>query len=199
MNNTLPEIIRQVARGDIVIIVDDHDRENEGDLYVAAQLATPEIINIMVTDARGLVCCPIDHEIAERLALPSQVQSANALHGTNFTVSIDALSCTTGISTFDRAQTITRLADSTARPEDFARPGHVFPIVAAHGGLAERRGHTEAAIELARMAGLPPAGVICEILDRDGSMARAAALNALARTLGILIVSVEDIWNHQNQ
>ncbi len=188
------EAVEQVARGRMLIIVDNEERENEGDFYIAGVKATPDAINIMATSGRGLICCPIASSIASRLHLHAQAPRNNALHGTNFTVSIDAIEgTTTGISTYDRAATILRLSDQSSRPSDFARPGHIFPIVSADGGLNERHGHTEAAVSLAEMANLPPVGVICEILDDDGTMANRSKLRRLASDMGIDIISVSSI------
>lgn len=188
------EAVARTRRGDILIIVDDADRENEGDMFVAADHATPEALNAFITHARGLVCVPMTGERLDQLDLPMMVRANTSLHGTAFTVPVDArFGTSTGISAFDRARTVKALFDPSTRPDDLLRPGHVFPLRAAPGGVLERPGHTEAAVELARLAGLTPAGVICEVLRDDGSMARIFDLERLAERLGLGIVSVAQI------
>ncbi|OGD21019.1 MAG: 3,4-dihydroxy-2-butanone-4-phosphate synthase, partial [Candidatus Aminicenantes bacterium RBG_13_64_14] len=165
--------VEAVRAGRMIIIVDDEDRENEGDLMVAAEKATPEIVNFMARHGRGLVCLPLARERLEELQLPLMVSTNTARFQTAFTVSIDAKrDVTTGISAHDRARTILAAVDPATRPEDLARPGHVFPLQAVEGGVLSRAGQTEAAVDLARLAGLAPAGVICEVMNEDGSMAR---------------------------
>ena len=184
----------ELADGGMIIVTDHAARENEGDLVVAAEHATPAAVNFMVTHARGMVCVPLTAERAAALELPLMAAANSALHGTAFTVSVDYRhGTTTGISAADRAATIVALADPDARAGDFARPGHMFPIIADPGGVRARPGHTEAAIELMRLAGCRPVAVICEIMAADGSMAGDAELMELARTHGLPVVSVEQV------
>ena len=188
------EAVRVVRDGGVVIIVDDDDREYEGDFVAAGSTITPEAVNLMVRHGRGLLCAPISTSIAARLELSPQSPVNTSLHETRFTVSVDAVhGTTTGISVADRAITIRTLADASTCPEDLGRPGHIFPIVGADGGVAERRGHTEASLELVRRAGLPAVAAICEILDDTGAAARGAALDEIAERLGVMIITVNDI------
>ncbi len=192
------EAIDIFRRGEPLILVDDEDRENEGDLVVAAEHVTPEIINFMTLHARGLVCVALTRERAEQLQLTPMVGQNTALLGTAFTVTVDAVEgTTTGISAHDRAVTVKKLIDPEATPKDFARPGHMFPLIAEDGGVLVRPGHTEAVVDLARAAGLVPAGVLCEILDDDGSMARLPRLKQLARKYGLKIASVGDLIRYR--
>ena len=192
--STVEEAIEAIRRGRMVVVVDDEDRENEGDLIMAAQFATPEAINFMIKEARGLICVPMPREWAERLDLPPMVQPPRDHHETAFTVSVDAREgVTTGISAHDRARTIRLLADPEAKPEDFVRPGHVFPLVAVDGGVLRRAGHTEAAVDLCRLAGLRPVGVICEIMRDDGTMARLPDLQEFARKHGLPLITIADL------
>ena len=172
--NTIEDAIEEIRQGKVVIVVDDEDRENEGDFICAAQTITPEIVNFMATHGRGLICAPILEEKADELDLPLMVNKNTALHETAFTVSIDldGNGVTTGISASDRAKTLQCLARQGCVAKDFARPGHIFPLRAKKGGVLRRTGHTEAAVDLARMAGFEPVGVLVEILNEDGSMAR---------------------------
>ncbi|MDR3165529.1 MAG: bifunctional 3,4-dihydroxy-2-butanone-4-phosphate synthase/GTP cyclohydrolase II [Synergistaceae bacterium] len=196
--NTIGEAIGDIASGRLVIVVDDANRENEGDLVAAAELCTTEIMNFMVREARGLVCAPIASDIAERLGIELMVEHNTDLHGTAFTVTVDARKgATTGISAGDRALTVRKLADPSAQPGDFRRPGHIFPLIARSGGVLKRTGHTEAAIDLARLAGLRSAAAICEILNEDGSMARLPQLLNFAAGHGLKIVSVADIVKYR--
>jgi 3,4-dihydroxy 2-butanone 4-phosphate synthase/GTP cyclohydrolase II len=191
---TIPEAIEDIKAGRLVIIVDDEGRENEGDLAMAAEKVTPEAINFMARYARGLICLPIVDERLDELRIPLMVQDNTSKYGTAFTVSVEAKHRTsTGISAPDRAATIKAILDPTTRPEDLARPGHMFPLRAREGGVMVRAGHTEAIVDLARLAGLYPAGVICEILSEDGTMARLPELEALASQHGLKIVSVADL------
>ncbi len=187
--------VDEIRKGRMVVVTDDARREHEGDLVMAAAHVSADDVNVMAREARGLICCPIDAATAARLALHEQSQGHGpALHGTAFTESLDWIEgTTTGISAADRAATLRGLGGVDSRPEDFASPGHVFPIIARPGGVLERPGHTEAAIDLCRMAGLPPAGVLCEVMNPDGTMARERELDALAERLGIAVVSVEDL------
>ena len=188
------EAAEAIARGEMVLMIDDVDRENEGDLVAAAALVTPRIATCMLRRASGLLCAAITAERAEQLDLPPMAQVNTALHGTRFTVSIDAVrGTTTGESAHDRAATLRALADPQASPADFARPGHLFPLVADPGGVAARAGHTEAAVELAARAGLPAAAAICPVLDDDGGMARRAGLSRLARRLKVPMLHVAQL------
>jgi 3,4-dihydroxy 2-butanone 4-phosphate synthase/GTP cyclohydrolase II len=189
------DAIEDIRQGKIVIVVDDEDRENEGDFICAAEAVTPEIINFMATYGRGLICAPLDEKRVEELRLQMMVSENTALHETAFTVSIDLIGhgCTTGISAHDRAKGIRALVDPKIKSEDFARPGHIFPLKAKAGGVLRRSGHTEAAIDLARLAGFYPAGVLVEILNPDGTMARLPQLLEIAATHDLKIISIQDL------
>lgn len=192
--DTIDDAIRDIADGKFVVVLDDEDRENEGDLLCAASLCTPDHVTFMSVHGRGLICTPISKERAIELRLQPMVQNNSALHETNFTVSIDYVhGTTTGISSPDRSATIRALAHPDAKPEDFGRPGHVFPIVAVDHGVLRRAGHTEAAVDLSRLAGTGDAGVICEIVDDDGTMARAPRLHEFARRHGLRIITIKDL------
>ena len=197
---TIPEAIEDLRAGRMVIIVDDEDRENEGDLTVAAEKITPEIINFMAKHARGLICLPMAVEICDRLELPMMSRNNTSRFGTAFTESIEAREgVTTGISAFDRAHTIRVAVHPTSRPSDIARPGHIFPLRAREGGVLVRAGQTEAAVDLARLAGLQPAGVICEIMNEDGSMARMPQLEKFCAEYDLRIISVADLIRYRLQ
>jgi 3,4-dihydroxy 2-butanone 4-phosphate synthase/GTP cyclohydrolase II len=190
----IPEILNEIRRGRMVIVTDDADRENEGDLVIAASKATSKTVNFMASHARGLICVPITEERARQLGLQRMVAHNREIYKTDFTVSVDAASgITTGISARDRAATIKVLADPKATPADLVQPGHVFPLQAKPGGVLRRAGHTEAAADLARLAGLDPSGVICEILKPDGSMARLPDLRRFARSHALKMCSIEDL------
>lgn len=191
--NTIEEAIEEIRLGKIIVVVDDEDRENEGDLLMAAEKATPEAINFMAKFGRGLICMPIAGERLEELNIPHMVERNTDSHQTAFTVSIDALETTTGISAHERAQTILKVMDPNARALDFKRPGHVFPLKSQKGGVLRRAGHTEAAVDLAMMAGLSPAGVICEIMNDDGSMARVPELMAYVEEHDLKIITIADL------
>lgn len=198
--NTIEEAIENYRQGKILIVVDDEDRENEGDLIMAATKVTPEKINFMATHGRGLICTPMMEERLEELELFPMVQRTTALHGTKFTVSVDAVkNTTTGISAHDRSQTIKTLVDPYTRPQDLARPGHVFPIKAEKGGVLSRAGHTEAVVDLARLSGLYPAGVLCEIMDDDGSMARVPRLMKIASEHDLKIITIRDLIEYRSR
>jgi 3,4-dihydroxy 2-butanone 4-phosphate synthase/GTP cyclohydrolase II len=191
---TLNEAIRDIKQGRIIIVVDDEARENEGDLVFAAERATAAKINFMSRFGRGLICALITADRARELQLPAQTTANTALHGTAFTVSVDAVKgTTTGISAHDRAVTVKALVNPATRPEDLGRPGHVFPIVAKDGGVLVRAGHTEASVDLARLAGLRPVGVLCEIIKENGQMARMPALRRFARRHGLRILTIKDL------
>lgn len=198
--NTISDAISDLKQGKIIIVLDDEDRENEGDLICAAELCTPEMINFMATEGRGLVCVSITPERAHILELDAMVRSNTALHGTKFTVSVDYLHNTSsGISTFDRAATVRSLADPATKPSDLGRPGHIFPLVAAEEGVLRRAGHTEATVDLMRLAGLEPCGVLCEILDEDGTMKRRDALIEFAKKHSMKIITVKDLIAYRLQ
>ena len=194
----VPELLEEIRNGRMVVIVDDEDRENEGDLIMAAELVRPSDINFMVTHARGLVCLSLTRERCRQLGLPPMVQSNTSQHHTNFTVSIEAAEgVTTGISAYDRAHTIRTAVRPDAKAADLSQPGHIFPLAAAPGGVLARSGHTEAAADLSRLAGLEPAGVLVEILNADGSMARRPELEVFAREHGLKIGSIEDLIRYR--
>lgn len=190
----IAEAIEEIKQGKIVIVCDDEDRENEGDMIMAAEKATPEAVNFISKYARGLMCVPMTNERLKQLQLNQMVSENTARMGTRFTVSVDYLiGTTTGISAFDRAATIRALADDKTNPRDFGRPGHIFPLQARDGGVLTRAGHTEATVDLARLAGLSPVGVLCEILDEDGTMARVPSLMKIAEKFDLKIVTVKDL------
>lgn len=191
---SIEEALDELRRGKMIVVVDDEERENEGDLVMAAEKATPETVNFMVRFGRGLICVPMTHDRLSALGLELMVEDNTAPLRTAFTVSVDYLhGTTTGISAFDRAETIRALADDRSDAKDFGRPGHVFPLRAAEGGVLRRAGHTEAAIDLMRFAGLAPAGVLCEILDDDGRMARLPRLKAFAAEHELKLISIRDL------
>ena len=195
MLNTIPEAVEAIKAGKIIIVVDDDDRENEGDFLIASRFATPEAINFMARYGRGLVCAPITRQRARELELDPMVTNNTATLETSFTVSIDLLGhgCTTGISASDSSKTTLALIDPATKPSDLGRPGHVFPLIAKDGGVLRRAGHTEAAIDLPVMAGLEPAGVICEIMKEDGEMARLPELLVIAKEFDLKIISIKDL------
>ena len=197
--NTIKSAINDIKNGRVIIVVDDKNRENEGDFLAAAELITPSIINFMATHGRGLICAPITENIAKKLKLNLMVGTNTDPQDTAFTVSVDLRGngVTTGISATDRAKTIKALIDSKAAPENFSKPGHVFPLVAKNGGVLRRTGHTEAAIDLPRLAGLEPAGVIVEIMNEDGSMARLKDLVKVADKFKLKIISIEDLVSYR--
>lgn len=191
---TIPEAIEDVRQGKLVIIIDDESRENEGDLAIAAEKVTPEAINFMAKYGRGLICLPIIRQRLEQLEIPLMVQHNTSRHSTAFTISVEGKArVTTGISAFDRAQTIKAVLDPNTKPDDLARPGHVFPIQARDGGVLVRAGHTEAIVDLAKLAGLYPAGVICEIMNDDGTMAKLPQLETMAADHNLKIVTIADL------
>ncbi|PKA84465.1 3,4-dihydroxy 2-butanone 4-phosphate synthase/GTP cyclohydrolase II [Ulvibacter sp. MAR_2010_11] len=193
--NTISEAIEDIKNGKIIIVVDDENRENEGDFIAAAERVTPEMINFMATNGRGLICAPLTEERCNALDLNMMVENNTVLHHTQFTVSVDLIGygCTTGISVHDRAKTIQALVDPTTKPSDLGRPGHIFPLKAKTGGVLRRTGHTEATIDLARLAGLQPAGILVEILNEDGTMARLPQLMKVAKKFDLKIISIEDL------
>src|ERR1700739_3288967 len=198
MLNTIQEAIEAIKAGKTIIVVDDEDRENEGDFLIAAHHATPEAINFMIRHGRGLVCAPITAQRAKELELDPMVSNNTTSHETNFTVSVDLLAgCTTGISASDRSRTVLSLIDQATKPEDLGRPGHIFPLIAKDGGVLRRAGHTEAAIDMAVMAGFEPAGVICEIMKHDGEMARLPDLIEIAKEFDLKIISIKDLIEYR--
>jgi 3,4-dihydroxy 2-butanone 4-phosphate synthase / GTP cyclohydrolase II len=199
MLDTIESAIGDIKKGKLVIVVDDEDRENEGDFIGAASCVTPEMINFMSLHGRGLICAPLLESRCDELQLPPMVSSNTSLHETAFTVSIDLLGqgCTTGISAHDRAKTVAALVNGNTKPEDFGRPGHIFPLRAKTGGVLRRSGHTEATIDLAEMAGLYPAGVLVEIMNEDGSMARLPELKEIAIKFDLKLISIKDLIEYR--
>jgi 3,4-dihydroxy 2-butanone 4-phosphate synthase/GTP cyclohydrolase II len=197
--NTIEEAIQDLKEGKIIIVVDDENRENEGDFIVAAKFATPEIVNFMAKEGRGLICAALTEERCEALELNMMVSNNTSSHTTAFTVSIDLLGngCTTGISASDRSKTIKALVNPNITPSDFGRPGHIFPLKAKNGGVLRRAGHTEATIDFARLAGLEPAGALVEIMNEDGTMARLPELFEMAEKFNLKIVSIEDLIKYR--
>jgi 3,4-dihydroxy 2-butanone 4-phosphate synthase/GTP cyclohydrolase II len=194
---TIDEALKRIRRGEMVLVVDDEDRENEGDLTMAASWVTPEAVNFMLRWARGLVCMPCDASRLDELEIGPMVPPERAGCDTAFSVSIDHRSAGSGIGAADRAVTIRKVLDPMTEPAEFVRPGHVFPLRARPGGVLERRGHTEAAVDLARLAGLPPAAVICEILQEDGSPARLPYLSRFAHEHRVAMISVDHVAEHR--
>jgi 3,4-dihydroxy 2-butanone 4-phosphate synthase/GTP cyclohydrolase II len=199
MIDTIESAIEDLKNGKLLIVVDDEDRENEGDFIAAARNVTPEVINFMSTHGRGLICAAITEERCAQLKLQPMVPDNTSLHETAFTVSIDLLGngCTTGISAHDRAKTIQALVNPATKPEDLGRPGHIFPLKAKHGGVIRRAGHTEATVDFARLAGFEPAGVLVEIMNEDGSMARLPQLMEIAQKFNLKIVSIKDLIEYR--
>ena len=197
--NTIEEALEDIKAGKVVIVVDDEDRENEGDFIAAAEMATPEMINFMATHGRGLICTPLTEDRCDELDLNLMVANNTVLHHTQFTVSVDLIGhgCTTGISAHDRAKTIKALVDPNTQSGDLGRPGHIFPLRAMKGGVLRRAGHTEASIDLARLAGLEPAGILVEILNEDGSMARLPQLVEVAKRFDLKLISIEDLIQYR--
>jgi len=199
--NTIPEAIEAIRNGQLIIVVDDEDRENEGDFIAAAEMVTPEMVNFMTLYGRGLVCAPITEERCDELELELMVGKNTSSHETPFTVSVDLLGygCTTGISASDRAKTLNALANPNIKPDELGRPGHIFPLRARSRGVLRRAGHTEAAVDLARMAGLTPAGVLIEIMNDDGTMSRLPELLKLAERFDLKLISIKDLINYRLQ
>ena len=197
--NSIEEAIAAIKNGEVIIVVDDEDRENEGDFLTAARNATPELINFMATHGRGLICAPISEERCNKLGLEMMVTNNSAAYETPFTVSIDLIGhgCTTGISASDRSKTIQAMINPTIRPEELGKPGHIFPLRARKGGVLRRAGHTEAAVDLSRMAGFEEAGIIVEILNEDGSMARLPELILIAKKFDLKLISIEELIKYR--
>lgn len=197
MFHTIEEALADLKQGKLLIVVDDENRENEGDLIALAEHATPEVINFMVTHGRGLVCVPITEQRAKQLQLDFMVDVNTDKHGTAFTISVDSQTSHTGISAFERSQTVLDLIDETKEAGDFRRPGHIFPLIAKDGGVIERPGHTEAVIDLAKLCGSVPAGVLCEILNEDGTMARVPDLIPFAEKWNLKMITIQDLIRYR--
>lgn len=199
MFDSIEDALMDLQKGKVIIVVDDEDRENEGDFIALAEKATPEIINFMITHGRGLVCVPVTNELAKKLELYPMVEHNTDPHGTAFTVSIDYKDTTTGISAYERAMTIKEMLNPNATPSDFKRPGHIFPLIAKDGGVLTRPGHTEAAVDLARLCNANPAGVICEIINEDGTMARVPQLKKVAQQFGLKLITIKDLIRYRQK
>lgn len=200
MLSRIEDAIEDIRKGKTVIVVDDENRENEGDFISAAARITPKMVNFMAKHGRGLICVPLLRERLEELNIPIMVSDNTALHGTPFAIGVDVKKgTTTGISAFDRAKTIKALIDKNTKPEDLARPGHIFPLRAVRGGVLRRAGHTEATIDLARLAGFDPAGILCEIMDSDGRMARLPGLKKIAKRFNLKIISIKDLIEYRRR
>lgn len=199
MFNTIEEALSDLKEGKVIIVCDDEDRENEGDFISLAEKTTPSVINLMVTHGRGLVCVPVEEELAQKLDLFPMVSKNTDPHGTAFTVSIDHKFSTTGISAYERSATVLSMLDPEAKPSDFKRPGHIFPLIAKKGGVLRRTGHTEAAVDLAKLCGAKPAGVICEIMNEDGTMARVPQLRKIADDLNVKMITIKDLIEYRNK
>ena len=199
--DSIQEAIEDIRNGKMIIVVDDEDRENEGDFIAAAEKVTPEMINFMAQHGRGLICAPLIEERCDELGLNMMVNNNTVLHHTQFTVSVDLIGhgCTTGISAHDRSKTIHALTQNETKPSDLGRPGHIFPLKAKEGGVLRRTGHTEASVDLARLAGLKPAGILVEILNEDGSMARLPRLREVADKFNLKLISIEDLVSYRMQ
>ena len=197
--NTIPEALEALRSGKMIMCTDDPDRENEGDLICAAEMVTTETLNFMATHARGLICTPMSAKIAHRLNLPQMVAENTDNHSTAFTVSVDHVDTTTGISAVERAFTCRACADSSTKPDDLRRPGHVFPLVARHGGVLVRNGHTEATVDLCRLAGLTECGLCCEIMREDGTMMRTAELQEMAEKFSICFITIKDLQDYMRR
>lgn len=194
---SIEEAIQEIKQGHMIVVIDDEDRENEGDLIIAAEFATPEVINFMATHAKGLICTPIDGKRLDELNIPQMVEHNTDNHETAFTVSVDAFDTTTGISAFERSQTVLKLIDPNATEKDFRRPGHVFPLRSVVGGVLKRAGHTETTTDLAKLAGLFPAGLCCEIMADDGHMMRTPELIEFAKKFQLKIITVKDLISYR--
>ena len=197
--STISAAVEAIARGEIIIVMDDENRENEGDFVCAAEKANPEVVNFMITHGRGLLCMPVLPEVCERLDLPPMVEENTAPLGTSFTVPVDHHSCRTGITAQERALTIRAIVDPQSKPSDFVRPGHLYPLVAMEGGVLRRAGHTESTVDLTRLAGLKPAGVLCEILGEGGDRATRGELYGLAQKFQLEIITIEDLIRYRRR
>lgn len=199
MFDRIEDAIEDLKQGKMIIACDDEDRENEGDLIALAEKATPDVINFMATHGRGLICVPVEEALAKKLDLIPMVSVNTDNHETAFTVSIDHKFSTTGISAFERSATVLSMLDPESKPKDFRRPGHIFPLVAKKGGVLQRTGHTEAAVDLANLCGAKPAGVICEVMNEDGTMARVPQLRKLADQFGLKLITIKDLIEYRNR
>lgn len=199
MFHSIEDALKDLKAGKMIIVVDDEDRENEGDLIALAEKATPEVINFMIKHGRGLVCVPLTKERADSLDLPMMVYRNTDYHETAFTVSVDSINVTTGISAFERSETIQQLIHPDSKPHHFRRPGHIFPLIAKEGGVLQRAGHTEAGVDLARLCGAYPAAVICEVIKEDGTMARVPDLEIIAQKHQLKIITIQDLIHYRNQ
>ena len=197
--STIEEAINDIRDGKMIIVTDDPERENEGDLVCAAKYATPQILNFMASHAKGLICMPMSTKFIKKLDLPQMVEKNTDPHATAFTISIDHIETGTGISAFERSKTAQKCADYNAKPEDFRRPGHMFPLEAREGGVLTRCGHTEATVDFIKLAGLPEAGLCCEIMDDDGTMMRGAKLFDFAKKHGLKLVTIKDLTDYRKE
>lgn len=197
--NTIEEALEDIRLGKMIIVIDDEDRENEGDFIMAADRVTPEAINFMATYGRGLICTPITRKRAQQLDLPLMVDENDSVHYTAFTISVDSVKGSTGISCSDRALTILDMTSNATKPQELMRPGHIFPLIAKDGGVLTRNGHTEAAVDLARLAGCDSSGVICEIMSADGSMAKTPELFELARKHDLKFITIEQLVEYRTK
>lgn len=197
--STIEEAIQDIRLGKMIVVVDDEDRENEGDLVMAAEKVTPEAVNFMATHGRGLICLPIEGKRLDELELPAMVNQNTDPHATAFTISVDAKECTTGISAHERALTIQKILDPVTKPADLRRPGHIFPLRSKEGGVLRRAGHTEASVDLAKLAGLYPAGVICEIMKEDGAMARVPELLEFIKVHDLKMITIADLIQYRRR
>lgn len=196
---TVEDALKDLKEGKAVIVIDDEGRENEGDFIALAERASPEIINLMATEGRGLICVPVTEGLAQKLEIGLMTDNNTDEYGTAFTISVDHKDSTTGISAFERSHTILSMIQEDAKPSDFKRPGHIFPLISKDGGVLERSGHTEAAVDLAKLAGSAPAGVICEIMNTDGTMARVPDLIKVAERLQLGILTIKDLISYQQK
>ena len=199
MFDSIEEALDELRAGKVIIVCDDEDRENEGDFVALAEKATPDVINFMITQGKGLVCVPVDEKIANRLELAPMTAENTDHFGTAFTISVDHNSTTTGISAYERSTTIRELSNSTSVSSDFKRPGHIFPLIAKEGGVLTRPGHTEAAVDFAKLAGASPAGVICEVINEDGTMARVQELRKIADEFQLKLVTIHDLIRYRKE
>ncbi|QQZ08421.1 3,4-dihydroxy-2-butanone-4-phosphate synthase [Heyndrickxia vini] len=199
MFDSIDEALHELKEGNVIIVCDDENRENEGDFIALADKATPSVINFMITYGKGLVCVPVEEKIAKQLQLNPMAKENTDPYGTAFTISVDHRSTTTGISATERSMTIQSLANGNTIASDFKRPGHVFPLIAKDGGVLKRAGHTEAAVDLAKLAGASPAGVICEIIKEDGTMARVNDLRIIADQFQLKMITIQDLINYRKE